>query len=51
MYIKFLTGYTDIIKTKSKELITMATGWLLISMASYGLAVIEFVETTMHLIG
>lgn len=29
----------------------MATGWLLLSIGTGGLAVIEFIETTMQLLG
>lgn len=50
MYIKFLLGNTVIIKF-NYEVITMATGWLLISIGSFGLAAIEFIETTMQLLG
>lgn len=29
----------------------MATGWLLVSIGSFGLAAMEFIETTMNLLG
>ena len=49
MYIFILTGNTDTMNI-IKEVIRMVTGWLLVSIATGGLGMLEIIQATINFI-